>query len=356
MSQARPLLALVLLLALLPRLAQAATYYVATTGNDSVSCNTAQNPTTPKQTIRDAINNCVRSPGDFLYIRGGSYPEQLHAFFGTNWPSGSSWAAPITIAGYPGETVVINPGTNENNYDMLYTTSTYIILDNLIWDGSNVHAFNGGSILRFGNSVRVQNCVLRNYLPNDGNWDTFGQHSNGILAGSTDITIRNTEIHHTVYGAYLAGAWENLIEGCYFHDLDGYGIHLFDGSPSPVDAHNNVFRNNRIHRSSRHAGTSQTGCGMVVARGNDNEVYNNIITDAVHGCGIQIYGFTFGTKVYNNTIVGNADACVFLGTNADSSIIRNNICFNNGQDINKDASPGATISNNLPNTTNPQFQ
>src|SRR5215831_18782319 len=79
-----------------PRVATAATYYVATTGNDSRSCATAQTRSTPKATIASGIT-CLSS-GDTLYIRGGTYADVT---IGNTVPSGTSWSNATKIVGYP---------------------------------------------------------------------------------------------------------------------------------------------------------------------------------------------------------------------------------------------------------------
>ncbi len=75
---------------------QATIYYVATTGDDD-------NPGTidlPWQTIQKAANTLVA--GDTVYIRAGTYPEQVI-------PQNSGSAGQyITYAAYPGETATID--------------------------------------------------------------------------------------------------------------------------------------------------------------------------------------------------------------------------------------------------------
>src|SRR5262245_50297045 len=72
----------------------ASTFYVATTGNDAVSCTTAQNSVTPKLTISNAMR-CLGA-GDTLFIRGGKYDE------GISIPDTlpGTVSQPIVIAGY----------------------------------------------------------------------------------------------------------------------------------------------------------------------------------------------------------------------------------------------------------------
>ena len=76
------------------RAAIAATYYVTTTGKDTNPGTQAQ----PFHTIRQGLR--VLTAGDTLYLRGGTYAESI-SHLAQTVPSGSSWANPITIAGYP---------------------------------------------------------------------------------------------------------------------------------------------------------------------------------------------------------------------------------------------------------------
>src|SRR6266566_4039560 len=68
-------LLLVMLLTIFPVLAHGTTYYVAKTGSDSNSCNSAQSPSTPKLTI-NAGAGCL-SAGDTLIVKSGTYNEIL---------------------------------------------------------------------------------------------------------------------------------------------------------------------------------------------------------------------------------------------------------------------------------------
>src|SRR5687768_15280622 len=77
---------------------QAATYYVATTGNDSYPGSQLQ----PFRTIKKGLSTLTT--GDTLYIRAGTYSESISSNVQTI-PTGTSWANAPLIAGYPGETV-----------------------------------------------------------------------------------------------------------------------------------------------------------------------------------------------------------------------------------------------------------
>jgi len=82
--------------------ATGATHYVSTSGSDSNAGTLAQ----PFSTLNKAVS--VLRPGDTLYVRGGTYVESLS----NNIPGGTSWSKPVTIAAYPGETVIIQAASS----------------------------------------------------------------------------------------------------------------------------------------------------------------------------------------------------------------------------------------------------
>ena len=84
-----------LVLALLfPGIAAAATYYVATNGNDN---NSGTRTNAPLATITNAYS--LAGPGDVIYLRGGTYRQQV--------------TLPATVAGSPGSPITLTAYTNE---------------------------------------------------------------------------------------------------------------------------------------------------------------------------------------------------------------------------------------------------
>ncbi len=122
-------LALAVVFILTVGFAEAATYNVATNGNDGNTCDTAQNPSTAKRTIAQGIS-CLSS-GDTLIINGGTYDEGLY-----NPPSGNSSAEMTTIKGASGETVIIKPDIDDVII-ALDSPGSYISIENLTVDGNN---------------------------------------------------------------------------------------------------------------------------------------------------------------------------------------------------------------------------
>src|SRR5687767_3402300 len=82
--------------------AQAIAYFVATNGSDTNPGTEAQ----PFRTIKKGVQKLV--PGATLFIKSGTYVEALETNYVTI-PSGTSWAAPVTIAAAPGAQVILQP-------------------------------------------------------------------------------------------------------------------------------------------------------------------------------------------------------------------------------------------------------
>src|SRR5262249_6060377 len=88
---------LLVLLCLMLQSARAATYYVATTGDD---INAGTSLTVPFRTVSKAMNKAVA--GDTVYLRGGTYREQVDVFAG-----GGSSGKYVTVTAYSSEVPVI---------------------------------------------------------------------------------------------------------------------------------------------------------------------------------------------------------------------------------------------------------
>ena len=102
MQSARSLCPFVAILAVMSMLlstqaSHAATFYVATYGDDA----NAGTEELPFQTIQRGA--WALSAGDTLIVRGGTYLETLFWVI----PSGTSWSQPVTVQAAPGETVVL---------------------------------------------------------------------------------------------------------------------------------------------------------------------------------------------------------------------------------------------------------
>jgi len=213
-----------------------ATYYVATTGD-----NTADgSEVTPWKTIYRACKSggWVLSGGDTVIIRGGNYVGNTNTIIlkTANTQSGSA-ESPTTFKAYPGESVVISDvsldGGNPEFYCITVYTNSWIRFDGLTWSNcykwgaltstTNVTFTNctfttgravamdyqGLAFLAPCRSNRIQNCVFKEFGKMDATCNDLGEHV-GITTGQN-----NRE-----------SGW-NLIEGCTFmrscHDALGVG-------------------------------------------------------------------------------------------------------------------------------------
>jgi parallel beta-helix repeat protein len=320
---------------------EAATYYVAPTGNNA-------NPGTQAQPFRTLGYGVTKlTPGDTLYVRAGLYQESVE-YTRMTIPSGTSWSAPVTISAYPGETVTIRPaaGSGASRVFDFGDTNQYIILNGLVLDGvnaaSDVIKFSSTSLTSGPHHIRIRNSELKNGFYTGIQW---GGHHNEIL---------NSNVHHNGqndfdHGLYISGPY-NLVEGCDIHHNAGWGIHLYSGG-EPEHTHDNIIRNNKSHDN---ATAGARGAGILIGSGNNNAAYNNVVWNNADG--LQVY-IGDNNRFYNNTVYGSTGTsgygrCVAVtGTN---SIIRNNICYQNAVDaVVDDGASGTLTGNNL--TINPKF-
>lgn len=316
---------------LLPGKIFALDYYVSTTGNNS-------NPGTidlPFLTISYAVTQL--SPGDILYIRGGTYAESLI----DEIPSGLSWNSPVTLKAYSGETPILKPNSGDRvlhfSGDYGADPPEYIIIDGLTLDGENIN-HDTVKITTGATYIRIQNSIIKNS-------PAQGVLINGQPSGTGHVDLINNEIYNIGtnvgydHGIYSQAPY-NLIVGNTIYDTVGYGIHLWDGDSSNSIIYNNIIYdindwaiglfssdntlvyNNVIYKDTK-------GSGIRVEYGPSNvEVYNNTIYGVITGISI---GQSTNTIVKNNLVVSGGTG-IAIGSNASYPIVTNNLSTNNSTD------------------------
>jgi hypothetical protein len=199
---------------LLTATAEAATYYVATTGSDGNTCaiaaTAAIDSTRAKRTVNAGVN-CLAG-GDTLIIRPGTYPERI----GNTIPSGTSWSNPTTVRGEPSRQAILMPGPYPGNLRSVINLINgvhHIVIDGLVLDAENAccnaNGYTGAPLYIGGFNdgvpvahVRVQNSILRNAR------ETVCIYTGD---GSSDIALLNSEVsgcdpgsdpRHQVLGAH----------------------------------------------------------------------------------------------------------------------------------------------------------
>jgi hypothetical protein len=259
---------------LLPR-SRGKTFFVATSGSDS-------NPGTrarPWRTVQRALDRL--RPGQRALIRGGTYVhDHVVERSGTR-------TAPITVAAYPGERVVLRAGSAGGDTYPLRITS-------------------GAAY------VRIQGFVLE-------------------LAKGTSST--NVYFEGRVHDVELS---RNEIrfsqDQGVFVESSARKIHIIG---------NRIHDNGRGHESGQHQSHG------IYIEGADHLVANNVVYNHPYGFGIQIYPENKGTVVVHNTVVGSGHSGIVVGGDEGVSniAIRNNIlAFNAGYGVQMDSDCPTAVS------------
>jgi len=323
--------------------AHAATYYVATTGNNG-------NPGTedrPWRTIGKAVNTMVA--GDTTYVRGGTYNTETDIRFRR---SGTA-AAPIKLLNYPGESPVIDWMTQQVTHTVwvYHGSGQNVAIGYITIEGFEIK--NGWVGIKFQS---MHNSVIRR------NW-VHDNKTQGILGGGGHHNIfdRNIISHNGDFAACNAGGPCNLQHGLYLHgraftitnnliyDNLSYGI-VHNGSPSSV------------YSSSKHPSAAFAGAA-------DWIIANNTIAYNKYRAGIVVWGtLTTNARIENNIFYENsvnhsgfAQGIHFASSTSTGITIRNNLAYATSTGSTVFLSSGAnewvhyTQSGNLVNISNPGF-
>jgi parallel beta-helix repeat protein len=333
---------LFLLTLLGPIIAHAATYYVSPSGNDS---NSGTSTSTPFRTFARAVKP-LRA-GDTLYIRGGTWTQQLDLMNTSG--SSSAW---IKIAGYPGETVTIRYAEPlVGGYGPIKARGArgYFIFENFVLDGINMPTRTGWQIDGSNHHFILRNLEIKNF------------RYNGLYTAGNDIQVINCKVHDNkppsstgyYYGIYAHNGSNLLIQGSQFYNNSGGGLHLY---PGPLS--NPVIRNNSIHNNNYQANSPVGGIILYGSSGSisNAKIYNNLVyrngtSSSGNATGIRLV-YTSGAKVWNNTVYGNKTYGLQIASSS-STVVQNNIIYGNGTGNYSNQSSSTTYTNNI--TTDPKF-
>lgn len=324
-----------------------ATYYVATDGNDS-------NPGTigsPFETVTKGAG--VLQPGDTLYVRGGTYYQTAWA------PSSGTAASPVTISGYPGETVVMdgvytNPSSSWGNLFLVEGSNAVvqnITIKRSNWVGlaltgpydqalgvnSQSNMENGIIVSGSASYSLVQGCqVYYNAKSNEQFQQLRGGWSTGLSAarGANNVTLRNNQVWNN-WGEGLSTfeAQNTLIESNTVYD-NQLNIYLSDTKFS-------VCRGNLVYCTPGNvcSNVSQAGIALGDETYNPPSSDNTIVNNAVMGNAKNIYFWSgpSGGGLVNVVIAYNtfADSVVETGLKLltgthTNSVVENNIFLQEG--------------------------
>jgi len=325
--------------------AHATIYYVDGAVAAGNSCAAATQLTTPRRTIAAGVA-CL-TPGDTLLIRGGTYNE-LFSPVGFRLPSGTNESTRITIAGYPGETVVIPNQINiQDNFDA--SIPQYLTLDNLTSPHLEI-------------SINSHHITVSNSNFTGGDFATVGiaRYTDHVRLVGNKIHGARLDLNYVgdpngipgQYGCYCNGT-NMTMDGNEFYDNYGYAIHLYL-SGGGVD--NAVVTNNLFHENCFNDGTRGQGLNVIIMNGGNNLLANNILYNNVcigNGAVVSISPGTGGfgvdnNRVYNNTITQNPQsAAIEINVGNTNTKIQNNILTGNADTIQDDGATGTIRDHNL---------
>ena len=350
--------------------AQAATYYVATNGDDERSCDTAQDINTPKRTINDAVT-CL-SAGDTLYIRAGTYAEALET---DGYPANGIASQHTIISSWQNEVVTLRP-PNGPRRAIYLQSRRYIDFVGLILDGvnqtipppdptqpgiqaiahdvCNTCTYTSSNPDNYTHHITYRNMEIKN-------WPGYAFSSFGALGCpstcNTDIWFIGNKIHDvglSEYGGnhtalYMAPP-QMLVEYNEIYNVPNAAT-IYSSDYNDKVPRDSIFRYNLIHNIGNvHA--TDTGPALYVS-GSNAQVYNNIFYNNFKG-GIRLEGPGTNMKVYNNTTYSSGDDSVAgwpyeLIVQVNDANIKNNI-FAKGPSAGApifESPTGSTFSANL---------
>jgi hypothetical protein len=290
-------------------------------------------------TLGDGADDIVEIQDDAVYV------EHLI----NNIPSGTGWGNPFTLRAGAGYTPTIrnnDPFTPFSRNVTMWTvipSSFYSIFEGLKFDGSNI---SNDSVNIAVSSVRVNDCEFVNtetesaiYVSNIA--DDVQLIRLHIHGGDFFTTSNSFGHNHAVYYTGSNG----LIEDCIFHDLPGWGLHMYYSGSAPYPS-DNIVQGNLVYDYGK---LCNSAAGILVTSGERNQVRYNVVRDglALSGngaIGIDIAGSD--QEVYHNTTYNNSWYGIFAA-NSTNAIIKNNIAYANGTDFEFAGATGLTQSNNL---------
>lgn len=325
------------------------TYWVKGSVGASASCAASSGTSDPGgsnylKTVPDGLS-CLAA-GDTLMIHAGTYTAAIQS---TAIPSGISDTQRTNIFGVAGAAVILQPAANSIGDSISLLNRSYITFDNIIIDGTSATAL----VVRLGGTaphahyITFQNGQIRNGLTTGSLGSSVGTcvSFGGSGGTSSHITFRNLEIYNCgvnavdpskVHGLYLTAS-DSLIERCNIHDNSGHGIHNYSGTGN---ASNNIIRYNRVHDNGSR--------GILIGSGSGNVAHHNVVYrngDAFAASGIATGFNATNNAIYNNTIYDNNAACVEVRSGSTGTLVKNNICRNNGTNPTNGGS-GTVFDNN----------
>lgn len=296
----------------------AATYYVATNGNNGNPGTSSQ----PWRTVAYAAAKMVA--GDTTYVKGGTYNEGIIPF----GKSGTS-SAPIKLLNVSGEFPIIN-FIDKSKFHRIIISNGAGSQKAIGWITIEGFELRNGS-----EGIKIYNghdlTIRRNWI----------HHNNmGIMGNGTRVLIDRNKINHngpfttcstctTFHGIYSHGSAFTIVNNLIYDNL-GYGIQINGSSsssynstkhPAPefAGAKNWVISNNTFAYQKNRSGIILWGSLCTNTRIENNIFYENgVNSPSSYVQGIALSGAGSGHTIRNNLAYSSGSgATVFLGSGSN---------------------------------------
>jgi hypothetical protein len=336
--------------------------FVATTGSDTTGTGSIL---APYATVTRAMQNLVAGSTEFLYIRGGTYAEQVFHNDQNYFLYGTQESERITIMAYQSEPVTFN-AFGGSGWEFK-NTAKYLSLRDIIFDGTNlvqevdrVVGFwqdNGVEM----HHVTIDGCTIRNGA--DNNLFVQGWANNFTITNNTCYDAGRDEVGGAYHNFYLQGHTHTITGNTVYYTSNrlpdnSVNIRLYTnasdialGAPS---SHDNLIARNFSLRGN---------IGVNLGAGDDNTAKNNVVISPESSAMLVVSVSTTGggadaNLLYNNTLYSGSGAATGIdltegSTSITNTEIQNNIIYNFATDIDTGTASGTVTATNQ--TTDPSF-
>jgi pectate lyase len=306
-----------------------ASYYVAPDGNDSNN----GSQSSPFATLAKAID--VVSPGDYIYLRGGTYNMPQSSVVIDRSKSGSSGAM-VHVFAFNGETPILSFDNIEN------TSSRGIVQDAHYWHWKGViieKAGDNGMLLSANNCI-IESCVFRRNRDSGLQLSRYNTSYNSISEWPSNNTIIGCESYDNRdsgnenadgFAAKLTCGTGNVFKDCVAHHNidDGWDLYT-KSSTGPIGVvkfENCIAHNNgKLTDGTTSGNGDKNGFKLGSSAHNINHELRRCIAFNNGKHGFTDNGNVGNIKFYNLTSYNNGDYNYHTRDNA-SHTFRNCITY-----------------------------